>query len=175
MVPKTRNPIPSPTLPLTTPDQAAQLSLHAHAKQSGLLDMHARQNPVQATLMRAIPTTTPTNRTGGVAGLQEPTNLPLFNDTANVKRHVFTDLYPISRLQKLVTERSNVFAVYTTIALFEFDPVTGDIGKEYGIDNGQNERFKAFYLIDRSIPVGFRIGEDHNIENTILVRRILSQ
>lgn len=90
------------------------------------------------------------------------------------KSNAYTQFYPISRLQKLTTERSNTFAVYTTIGLFEIDSA-GDIGKEYGIDSGEARRFKAFYIIDRSAPIGYRIGEDHNTESTILIRRILAE
>jgi len=48
------------------------------------------------------------------------------------------------------------------------------LGIEYGADKGEVERFKAFYIIDRTVPVGYRTGEDHNIEKTILVRRYLN-
>lgn len=180
MVPQTRNPIPNPIVvpadTVDTPQEADQLGLSMHAAQYGLLDFHARLNPTHATLMRAESSIVDPLRTANVAtGLFQPTTRTLFNDTANTQRHPFTDLYPISRLQKLVTERSNVFAVYTTIGLFDYDAVTGNVGKEYGVDSGEARRFKAFYVVDRSVPVGFRIGEDHNIENTIIVRRLLAE
>jgi hypothetical protein len=166
-----RNPIPMPTLPLTSPADAQQLGMHLHADQFGMLDYYSRNNPVYSTLMRPLPDVVGSN----ALGLHQPTTATLFNDTSSTQRHPFTDLYPISRLQKLVTERTNVFAVYTTLALFEYNQATGNLGKEFGVDNGETQRFKAFYVIDRSVPVGFRIGEDHNIEDTILVRRIVSQ
>ncbi|MBX3422563.1 MAG: hypothetical protein KF752_13500 [Pirellulaceae bacterium] len=134
---------------------------------NGKLDEHSKKNPVQSTIWRQHPVTA--------------NSPPLFSYrpalTANdlPQPHVLHDILPISRLQKLVTERSNVFAVYTTVGLFEYDPSTGNIGREYGLDNGQNRRLKAFYVIDRSVPVGYRIGEDHNIDKTILVRRILAE
>ncbi len=119
----------------------------------------SNNSPADVTLMR--------RGSGAEPGLAE--GLPLMD-----KSNAYTHLYPISRLQKLTTERSNVFAVYTTIGLFELDSM-GQIGKEYGIDSGEAKRYKAFYIIDRSVPVGYRVGEDHNVENTILVRQILSE
>jgi len=43
--------------------------------------------------------------------------------------------------------------------------------RELGSDMGQVRRNKAFYLIDRSIPVGFEPGVNHNVEDAILLRR----
>ena len=45
------------------------------------------------------------------------------------------------------------------------------LGKELGIDIGEVERHRAFYLIDRTRPVGFKPGEDVNVEDAILLRR----
>jgi hypothetical protein len=59
--------------------------------------------------------------------------------------------------------------------MFEFNEQNGDIGREYGMETGENRRLKAFYVIDRSIPVGYRIGQDHNVEKTIVTRRILAE
>ena len=38
---------------------------------------------------------------------------------------------------------------------------------------GEIVRHRAFYIYDRSIPVGFETGKDHNVENGILVRRYI--
>ncbi len=45
------------------------------------------------------------------------------------------------------------------------------LGKELGIETGEVERNRSFYIIDRTRPVGFKPGEDLNVENTILLRR----
>jgi hypothetical protein len=45
------------------------------------------------------------------------------------------------------------------------------LGRELGIDTGANERQRGFYIIDRSLPVGFKPGEDLNVEDIIRVRR----
>ncbi|GAB5402498.1 MAG: hypothetical protein Aurels2KO_07290 [Aureliella sp.] len=87
-------------------------------------------------------------------------------------RHPFMDYQPVTRLQNLVTTRSNVFSVRVTLGFFEYNSATG-IGREYGIDEGTAKRHKAFYVIDRSIPVGYQEGLDLNTEQCILMRRII--
>ena len=45
--------------------------------------------------------------------------------------------------------------------------------QELGADDGSIERPRYFYVIDRSIPVGYAPGEDQNVRKTIqLSRRI---
>jgi hypothetical protein len=48
-----------------------------------------------------------------------------------------------------------------------------ELGQELGSDTGQIQRHRAFYVIDRSIPVAFEPGENHNVDNAILLRRML--
>src|SRR5690606_3273128 len=45
------------------------------------------------------------------------------------------------------------------------------LGKELGHETGNIDRQRAFYIIDRTRPAGFKPGEDVNVENTILLRR----
>jgi hypothetical protein len=45
------------------------------------------------------------------------------------------------------------------------------LGKEIGGDTGQIKRERSFYIIDRSIPVGFKRGKNLNVEDTILLKR----
>ena len=118
---------------------------------------------------------------------------PLFG-YANTAPHRNTDRNPffhyqaLSRLSNLVTTRSNVYAIWITVGYFEVtpwldgngnpkvDPQHPDgyqLGQELGIDTGEVERHRAFYMIDRSIPVGFQRGKDLNIEKTILLRRFI--
>ncbi len=57
-----------------------------------------------------------------------------------------------------------------------FDAVYPDgyvLGTEKGLDDGTVERHRGFFLIDRTIPVGFRRGEKLNSENVILLQRVL--
>ncbi|MCC9609301.1 hypothetical protein LOC68_05905 [Blastopirellula sp. JC732] len=85
----------------------------------------------------------------------------------------------IRRLDNLTTNQSNVYAVWITLGYFEVEPtpispVHPDgwrLGQELGSDIGEVERHRSFYLIDRSIPVGYEPGEDHNVEDAILLKR----
>ena len=45
--------------------------------------------------------------------------------------------------------------------------------REYGSDTGDVTRHRAFYIFDRSIPVGFEQGQDHNVQDAILVERFI--
>jgi hypothetical protein len=45
------------------------------------------------------------------------------------------------------------------------------LGQELGSDTGKITRHRAFYIIDRSIPVGFQRGQDLNVEKAILLKR----
>jgi hypothetical protein len=170
MVPATRL-IPPPPPPIDTPAKQDWQALHlATMSAGGVLDVFSRSVPVNHTLLRGRYQAASEPWAEGVSGFDP---VPLFMDTTNNQTHVFTDMYPMSRLANLTSERSNTFAVYITLGFFEYDPGTG-VGIEYGSDRGEAVRSKAFYVIDRSIPVGYRIGEDLNAGNTILIRRYLS-
>lgn len=77
-----------------------------------------------------------------------------------------------ARLQNLTSSDSHTYAVRVTIGFFEYDPSTG-LGQEYGIDEGTAMRHRGFYLIDRSIPVGYREGYDLNTDKCIIMRRVI--
>jgi hypothetical protein len=78
----------------------------------------------------------------------------------------------LQRLSNTVTTRSNVYAMWITVGYFEVD-ANGLPGQELGADTGEIQRHRAFYIIDRSIPVGFEPGENHNVDRAILVRRFI--
>jgi hypothetical protein len=88
---------------------------------------------------------------------------------------------PLEKLGGLVTTRSNVYAVWVTLGFFECDQVPIDeghpdgyrLGREAGVDTGEVRRHRAFFIVDRSIPVGFQRGEAHNSEKAILLRRFI--
>ena len=73
----------------------------------------------------------------------------------------------VNRVANNVTIRSNVFAVWVTVGFFDFD------GNEYGSDTGAIQRYRGFYIYDRSIPVGFSPGKDYNVRDGIMLRRII--
>jgi hypothetical protein len=70
-------------------------------------------------------------------------------------------IYTATRLANTVTPRSNVFAIWITIR----ESVAGDP------DSVRYRR--AFYVVDRSIPVGFEDGVDHNVWDCVRLRRII--
>ena len=84
----------------------------------------------------------------------------------------FVRMQRAMRLPNLVTNQSNVFAVWVTVSLYEYDPITG-FGNEYIGESGLPERERQFFMIDRTIPVGFKPGENLNTERTILLHRML--
>ena len=84
-----------------------------------------------------------------------------FLNSIDVARNPQHRLYTAGRLANTATVRSNLFAVWVTLR----ESISGDA------DSVKYHR--AFYIIDRSIPVGFQAGEDHNVKDTIRLRRII--
>ena len=50
---------------------------------------------------------------------------------------------------------------------------TASTGAELGSDTGDIVRHRAFYIFDRSIPVGFVRGQDINQEKALLLKRFI--
>ncbi|MCX7424456.1 MAG: hypothetical protein NTW96_02270 [Planctomycetia bacterium] len=144
-------------------------------------DNNAANNPLQAgigreinaTLLRAHPTTSETP-------LFE---LPIVASTNynNRDQNPYFRYQVLERLGSLVTTRSNVYAMWITVGYFEVKPATDltihpdgyQLGQELGSDTGETRRHRAFYIIDRSIPVGFQRGKDLNVENAVLLKRYI--
>jgi len=118
---------------------------------------------------------------------------PLLTPQA-LQRTVTEELEGLQRLSNMTTTRSNVFAVWVTVGYFEAEPVTFPsdpdqrkkfeliypdgymFGKELGYDGGNEQmyRHRSFYLIDRTIPVGFRRGDKTlNFDDVILLKRTI--
>ena len=110
----------------------------------------------------------PSSVNGGPTGSVTPTPTA----TLDAERNAYTRLQREMRLPNLITNQSNVFAVWVTVMLYEYDPVTG-FGNEYLDENGLPKRERMFYIIDRSIPVGYKPGENLNTDRTILLKRKL--
>ena len=89
----------------------------------------------------------------------------------------------LARLGNLVTTRSNVYAIWITVGYFQVSPNPNgadtahpdgyQLGQELGSDTGEIERHRAFYIYDRTIPVGFVRGQDTNVEHGLLLRRYI--
>jgi hypothetical protein len=101
----------------------------------------------------------------------------------NTERNPYFRYQGIDRLGNLVTTRSNVYAVWITMGFFEVEPSpTGpdaahpdgyQLSRELGSDTGNVKRHRAFYMIDRSIPVAFEPGENHNVDRAVVLRRFI--
>ncbi len=83
-----------------------------------------------------------------------------------------------NRLANVATNRSHVFAIWVTVGFFECTAEGGllpnaDAARELGSDTGQIRRHRAFYIVDRSIPVAYETGRDHNVRDIIRLRRII--
>lgn len=91
-------------------------------------------------------------------------NLALdLNYHRDTDRNAYFRYQTMRQLSNVVTTRSNVYAVWITIRYL--DPA-GQEDKPY-------RRSRAFYIFDRSIPVAYERGVDHNVRDAILLKRII--
>jgi hypothetical protein len=130
---------------------------------------------IDCTLLRPADPTTPTRTL-----FQTPDSTNAYNSTY---QNPYFRYQSLMRLSNLVTTRSNVFAVWITVGYFQVTPNPGGIdathpdgyqlGREVGSDSGEIERHRAFYIFDRTIPVGFQRGQDLNVEKAILLDRYI--
>jgi hypothetical protein len=87
----------------------------------------------------------------------------------------------IEKLSNTTTTRSNVYAVWITVGYFEarpgpvtqFHPDGYYLGQELGTDTGDIHRHRAFYIFDRSVPMGFVRGLDLNFDKGTLIKRFI--
>ena len=95
----------------------------------------------------------------------------------------------LQKLGSVVSNHSNVFAIWITVGYFEVMPAANpnlkdangnlvypdgyQLGQELGADSGDIVRHRAFYIFDRSIPVGFVRGQDLNHASAILLKRYI--
>jgi hypothetical protein len=144
---------------------------------------------------------------------QPPVTGKLTGTAIDGERNPYFYYQPMTRLSNLVTNRSNVFAVWITVGYFECEPAPNwndpdddvrqavrarfgvtpassqadinaglalynrvypdgyMIGREVGSDTGDVKRPRGFYIVDRTEEVGFKPGEDLNVEKMIRLRR----
>jgi hypothetical protein len=140
-----------------------------------------RQYGIQATLLRsknkdAANPGDPLLRVDGSAATQP---------YRNRDRNPYFYYEGVQRLRNLLTTHSNVYAMWITVGYFEVQP-NGQpavvdaahpdgyqLGRELGEDTGNVQRHRAFYIIDRSIPVAFEPGENHNVDRAVVLRRFI--
>ncbi len=137
---------------------------------------------VDATLLREGSTSgTPLFQYDGVSDATSPTGLREVDDP---RQSPYFRYQALQRLGNLVTTRSNVYAVWITVGYFEVTHLTPpydttiypdgyQLGRELGSDTGDIQRHRAFYIIDRTLPVGFQRGQDLNVDKAFLVKRYI--
>ncbi len=130
-----------------------------------------------------------------------PAEVSQFQNSRNVdilqnrKTSAYFRYKDLIKMGNSVTTQSNVYAIWITIGYFEVEPNypnsggTDDLTRPYFVDNahpdgyrfgiemgsdtGQVTRHRSFYIVDRSIPVAFEPGVNHNVDKAILLRRRL--
>jgi hypothetical protein len=152
--------------------------------------------PVDATLLRGNSTPLPVD---GVPASATPGPLPMLNyngydagDLSNpatyvnlsraTDRNSYFRNQPLGKVANMLTTNSNTFAVWMTVGYFEVTENPGGIdiahpdGKQLGQEmqfDGAIRRPRAFFLIDRTIPVGFEPGKSLNTDKCVLQRRYI--
>ena len=99
-----------------------------------------------------------------------------------------------TRLGNMVTTKSSVYACWITVGYFEVDsndnfidsesgqPLQTDptdpasfgiaAAAEIGGELGEQVRNRVFFIFDRSIPVAFEPGKNHNVDDAVLVKSL---
>jgi hypothetical protein len=108
----------------------------------------------------------------------------------NDQRNPYFRYQDLQRLGNLTTTRSNVFAVWITVGYFQVQKAPALAGGlaacqqfiypdgyqiigELGADTNEVKRHRAFFIFDRSIPMGYQRGHDNNVTNGILLSRMI--
>ncbi len=98
------------------------------------------------------------------------------------RRNAWFRFETLIRANSNTTVRSEMYAIWVTMGLFE---VAGNqtpawiypdgyrLVREYGSESGNTSRHRAFFIFDRSVPIGFERGVNHNVEDGILVDRLI--
>jgi hypothetical protein len=135
------------------------------------------------------------------SGTRSPlfTSPPVTSWATDGERNSWFRLETLVRANANSTVRSEVYAIWVTMGLFEVetspthfwpDPDTGNpirfagipspaypdryrLVREYGSDTGNTTRHRSFFIYDRSIPVGYEPGVDHNVRDGLLVERYI--
>ena len=135
----------------------------------------------------------PTDTNAPPQQLMVTKQLPMFQSgrliqASDARRNSYFRYQNLHRLGNMITTRSNVYAIWITVGYFEMEPnynatnqVIADenhpeglrLGQEIGIDTGEIRRHRAFYMVDRTIPVAFEPGENHNVDKCVLLRRFI--
>ena len=108
--------------------------------------------------------------------------VPLFDDAtsppANSLRNAAFRNGLRTRLGNMVTTKSSLFAGWITVGYFQVNEddelaMSNGAGIEIGADRGEQDRNRAFFIFDRSIPVAYEPGKNHNVDKAIRVKTII--
>ncbi|MCO6456738.1 MAG: hypothetical protein J5I93_15675 [Pirellulaceae bacterium] len=136
-----------------------------------------RREGIDATLMRGV----------GTGASKRPLfDFASTDNARDTRRNPALRYQGLQRLSNLVTTHSNVFAIWITVGYFEVQasPVPPSnaisahpdgymLGPEIGEDSGTVRRHRSFYIIDRSMPVGYIPGENRDVDRAVLLRRFI--
>ena len=141
-----------------------------------LVPLSSMERPdIEATLLRSNAIT----MAGGARNI--PANrIPLLmnsyvdatDKSRDVRRNSHFRYQDLTKIQNKVTTKSNVYATWITVGYFEVDS-RNRLGQELGADRGDTERHRAFYVIDRSIPTAFEVGQNHNVDRAVILKRYI--
>ncbi len=115
-------------------------------------------------------------------GTPHPTLPNEGNQVDNGARSPYFQYQSFMRASNLLTTRSNVYATWITVGYFQVEPWSVkdyahpdgyQLTSELGSDTGETTRHKAFYIFDRTLPVGFIRGENLNAEDAIVYKRFV--
>jgi hypothetical protein len=96
------------------------------------------------------------------------------------QRDAFIRHQTLMRMPNLASDNSQTFVVWMTIGFFEVDETWNNLapgfvwrsmGREYNEDIGQNQRYQAMFIIDRSRPVGFLPGQNLNARDVVVFEK----
>lgn len=91
---------------------------------------------------------------------------------SDADRNPYHRFYTAMRLANTTTIRSHVFGIWVTIRTMETTgPATG--GGAPPVDRDTTQYHRMFLLFDRSIPVAFEPGKNHNVRDAILLQRVI--
>ncbi|TVP94105.1 MAG: hypothetical protein EA381_20660 [Planctomycetaceae bacterium] len=97
--------------------------------------------------------------------------------TRDRQRDAFIRNQTAMRMPNLAGDNSQTYVVWLTLGFFEVDEnirfsvPPPSLGREYNEDIGQNVRYQAMFIIDRSRPVGFVPGQDLNARDVVVFEK----
>jgi hypothetical protein len=90
------------------------------------------------------------------------------SDIADANVNPLHQTYTATRLANTATNRSHLFAVWITLRTMEQTPPPNPVS-----DPDTVRYHRMFFIYDRSKPVAFEAGKDHNVRDGILLKRVL--